>query len=136
MGFMGIGAYTTALFSHYIYLTPVPTNLCTEFPFGDMYLIILDPIGITSSTLTQDCLRQALDIWDGSVQVTPMPVWLGIALGTIMGGIFGLLIGLLVLPLRAAYLAFSEILHATVSAEIAVTRGQAGFELPTCSITA
>ncbi|PPR26308.1 MAG: hypothetical protein CFH40_00074 [Alphaproteobacteria bacterium MarineAlpha10_Bin3] len=135
MGFMGIGAYTTALFSHYLYLTPVPTNLCTEFPIGDMYLIILDPIGITSSTLTQDCLRQALDIWDGSVQVTPMPVWLGIALGTMMGGIFGLLIGLLVLPLRAAYLAlftlgFSEILRATVSAEIAVTRGQAGIELP------
>ena len=49
--------------------------------------------------------------------------------------VFGLLIGLLVLPLRAAYLAlftlgFSEILRATISAEIAVTRGQAGIELP------
>ena len=64
-----------------------------------------------------------------------MPVWLGIALGTLMGGIFGLLIGILVLPLRAAYLAlftlgFSEILRAAISAEIAITRGQAGIELP------
>ena len=135
MGFMAVGAYTTALFSHYIYLTPEPTNFCTEFAFGDSYLIILDPIGVTSSTLKQDCLRQAMDVWGDSVQITPMPVLLGITLGTLMGGIFGFLIGTLVLPLRAAYLAlftlgFSEILRATISAEIAVTRGQAGIELP------
>ena len=135
MGFMGVGAYTTALFSHYFYLSPVPTEFCTEFAFFGQYLVVVDPIGVTSSTLTQDCLRKALDVWDGSVQITPMPVWLGITLGTIMGGIFGLLIGLLVLPLRAAYLAlftlgFSEILRAAISAEIAITRGQAGIELP------
>lgn len=135
MGFMGVGAYTAALFSHYFYLSPVPTELCTEFLIGNQYLVIVDAIGVTSSTLNQDCLRQALTIWDGSVQVTPMPVWLGIVLGTVMGGLFGLLIGLLVLPLRAAYLAlftlgFSEILRATISGEIAITRGQAGIELP------
>ena len=135
MGFMGVGAYTTALFTHYFYLSPVPTEFCTEFAFFGQYLVVVDPIGVTSSTLTQDCLRKALDVWDGSVQITPMPVWLGITLGTIMGGIFGLLIGLLVLPLRAAYLAlftlgFSEILRAAISAEIAITRGQAGIELP------
>ena len=135
MGFMGIGAYTTALFSHYFYLSPVPTELCTEFLIGSQYLIIVDPIGVTSSTLTQDCLRKALAVWDGSVEVTAMPVWLGITLGTLMGGLFGFLIGLLVLPLRAAYLAlftlgFSEILRATISAEISITRGQAGIELP------
>jgi len=135
MGFMAVGAYTAALFSHYIYLTPEPTNFCTEFPIGDSYLIILDPIGITSSTLSQDCLRQAMDVWGDSVQITPMPVWLGITLGTLMGGIFGFLIGMLVLPLRAAYLAlftlgFSEILRAAISAEISITRGQAGIELP------
>jgi branched-chain amino acid transport system permease protein len=135
MGFTGVGAYTTALFSHYFYLSPVPTELCTEFLIGGQYLVIVDAIGVTSSTLTQDCLQQALSAWDGSVQITPMPVWLSISLGTIMGGIFGLLIGLLVLPLRAAYLAlftlgFSEILRAAISAEIAITRGQAGIELP------
>ena len=135
IGFMGVGAYITALFSHYFYLSPEPTNLCTEYPFGDLYLIVVNPIGVTSSTLTQDCLRQALTIWDGSVEITPMPIWLSIALGTVVGGIFGLLIGLLVLRLRAAYLAlftlgFAEILRATISAEIQVTRGQAGIELP------
>ena len=135
MGFMAVGAYTAALFSHYFYLSPVPTELCTEFFIGGQYLIVVDPIGITSSTLVQDCLRQAMTVWDGSVEVTPMPVWLGAVLGTIMGGVFGLVIGLLVLPLRAAYLAlftlgFSEILRATISGEIAITRGQAGIELP------
>ena len=135
MGFMGVGAYTTALFCHYIYLSPEPTNLCTEYQLGETFLVIVNPIGVTSTTLTQDCLRQAMDIWQGTVQVTPMPVWLGIVLGTIMGGVFGLLIGLLVLRLRAAYLAlftlgFAEILRATISAEIDITRGQAGIELP------
>jgi branched-chain amino acid transport system permease protein len=52
-----------------------------------------------------------------------------------MGGVFGLLVGLLVLRLRAAYLAlftlgFAEILKATISAEIEITRGQAGMEMP------
>jgi|TARA_B110000238_G_scaffold20744_1_gene20275 branched-chain amino acid transport system permease protein len=135
MGFTGIGAYTTALFCHYIYLSPEATNICTEFAVGSQYLIIVNPIGITSSTLVQDCLREAMSIWDGSVEVTPMPVWLGIILGIAMGGLFGLLIGLLVLPLRAAYLAlftlgFTEILRAVISSELNITRGQAGLELP------
>ena len=135
MGFTGVGAYTTALFCHYIYLSPEATNICTEFALGGQYLVFVNPIGITSSTLVQDCLREALTIWDGSVTVTPMPVWLGIILGIAMGGLFGLLIGLLVLPLRAAYLAlftlgFTEILRAVISSELAITRGQAGLELP------
>lgn len=135
MGFMGVGAYGTALFCHYLYISPEPTNLCTEYAIGGSYLVIVNPIGVTSSTLTQDCLTQALALWDGAVQVTPMPVWLGIVIGTLLGGLFGLLIGLLVLRLRAAYLAlftlgFSEILRATISAELEITRGQAGLELP------
>ena len=135
MGFMGIGAYTTTLFCHYLYLTPEPTNLCTEFQLGGTWLVIVNPIGVTSTTLTQDCLRQAMQAWNGSVEVTAMPVWLGIILGSIMGGVAGLLIGLLVLRLRAAYLAlftlgFAEILKATISAEIEITRGQAGMEAP------
>ncbi len=135
MGFMGLGAYGTALFSHYFFLSPQPTNLCTEYAFGDQYLIIKDAVGVTSSTLAQDCLTKAMDAWGGTVEITPMPLWLGILLGTVLGGLFGLLIGLLVLRLRAAYLAlftlgFSEILRAAISAEIEITRGQAGIELP------
>lgn len=135
MAFMGIGAYTTALFCHYLYLSPEPTGLCAEFQIGSTWLVIVDPIGVTSTTLTQDCLRQALAGWGDTVEVTRMPVLLGIALGVIMGGFAGFLVGVLVLRLRAAYLAlftlgFSEILKAVISAEIEVTRGQAGMELP------
>lgn len=135
MGFMAIGAYTTGLLCHYIYLSPEPTNLCWETGFFGQWLVVVNPIGVTSTTLTQDCLRQALDAWGGTVEITPMPVLLGIVLGTIMGAIAGLLVGLLVLRLRAAYLAlftlgFSEILKAMISAEIDITRGQAGLELP------
>lgn len=135
MAFMGIGAYGTALFCHYFFITGEPTGLCTEFPFFGSYFVIKDAIGVTSTTLNQDCLAQAMEVWDGSVTVTPMPVLLGIVLGILAGGLAGLLVGLLVLRLRAAYLAlftlgFSEIVKAVISAEITVTRGQAGMELP------
>ncbi len=135
IGFMGVGAYTAALFSHYFWLSPVPTELCTEYRFGETWLIVVNPIGVTSTTLTQDCLRQAMEVWGDAVQPARMPVWLGILLGTLMGGVFGFLIGVLVLRLRAAYLAlftlgFAEILRATISAEIDITRGQAGMEMP------
>lgn len=64
-----------------------------------------------------------------------MPIVLGILIGASLGALFGFLIGMLVLRLRAAYLAlftlgFSEILRATISAEIDITRGQVGIELP------
>lgn len=136
MAFMGIGAYTTALFCHYFYLSPEPTQLCAEMPFFGQWLIVVNPVGVTSTTLTQDCLSQAIEAWGGSVEVTPMPVLLGIVLGILGGGLAGFLVGMLVLRLRAAYLAlftlgFAEIVKATISAEIDITRGQAGLELPT-----
>lgn len=135
IGFMGVGAYTAALFSHYLWLSPMPTNLCAELQIGAMWLVAVNPIGVTSTTLTQDCLQQALADAGGALQVTPMPVWLGIVLGALMGGLFGFLIGILVLRLRAAYLAlftlgFAEIVRAVISAEVWLTRGQAGIELP------
>ncbi len=135
MGFMGIGSYTTALLLHYVHFSPEPTKLCTEFQFGETWMIFVNPIGVTSTSLTQDCLRQAMQIWDGSVAVTDVPVWFGVILGTLLGGLAGFLIGLLVLRLRAAYLAlftlgFAEIIKATISAEIHITRGQAGMETP------
>ncbi|PKQ12393.1 MAG: branched-chain amino acid ABC transporter permease [Alphaproteobacteria bacterium HGW-Alphaproteobacteria-1] len=135
MAFMGIGAYGAALFSHYFYLTAEPTGLCTEYAFFGNWLVIKNAIGVTSTTLTQDCLEQAISGWGDSVKVWRMPVLLGIVLGTVAGGLSGLLVGLLVLRLRAAYLAlftlgFSEIIKAVISAEIDITRGQAGMVLP------
>lgn len=135
MAFMGIGAYGTALFCHYFHITELPTGLCTEYPFFGNWLVIKNAIGVTSTTLTQDCLQQAMAEWGDSVQVWRMPVLLGILLGTLAGGVAGLLVGLLVLRLRAAYLAlftlgFAEIVKAVISAEIEVTRGQAGMVLP------
>lgn len=135
MAFMGIGAYGAALFSHYIYIAAEPTGICTEYAFFGNWLVIKNAIGVTSTTLTQDCLQQAIAGWGESVRVWRMPILLGIVLGTLAGGVSGLLVGLLVLRLRAAYLAlftlgFSEIVKAVISAEIDVTRGQAGLELP------
>jgi branched-chain amino acid transport system permease protein len=135
MAFMGIGAYGTALFCQYFYLTAEPTGTCTEFPVFGSWFVIVNAIGVTSTTLQQDCLSAAMTAWDGRVEVTRMPVLLGIVLGTLAGALAGLLVGLLVLRLRAAYLAlftlgFSEIVKAVISAEIEITRGQAGLELP------
>jgi branched-chain amino acid transport system permease protein len=132
MAFMAIGAYSTGLFSNYVYIADAPTGVCTEFKLGDSYLVLLDPIGVTSTKLT--CLDVARQSWSVDVIVTqPSIVW-GILLGIVLGGVFGLLIGALVLRLRAAYLAlltigFSEILRAAISAEILITRGQAGLRL-------
>lgn len=132
MAFMAIGAYTTGLFNNYLYLTSAATGTCFEIPFGSWYLVVLDPIGVSASPFS--CLDAAREAWTEDVTVTKPTLWIGILFGIIVGGLFGWLIGLLVLRLRAAYLAlftlgFSEILRATLSAEINVTRGQAGLEL-------
>jgi branched-chain amino acid transport system permease protein len=134
MAFMAIGAYGTGLFSNYVYITGAATELCTEFKIGSYYLVLLDPIGVRRSG-AQNCLDLAQANWGAEVLVTQPSLWWGIVFGIIMGGLFGFLIGALVLRLRAAYLAlftvgFSEILRATISAEIPLTRGQAGLVLP------
>jgi len=132
MAFMAIGAYSTGLFSNYIYIASAPTNICSEFKLGDMYLVFLDPIGVTSGKLT--CLDIAKQNWPADVVVSQPSIFWGILLGILLGGLFGFLIGALVLRLRAAYLAlftigFSEILRAAISAEISISRGQAGLKL-------
>jgi branched-chain amino acid transport system permease protein len=133
MAFMAIGAYGTGLFSNYVYLSSAATNICSEFKLGDTYIVLLDPIGVTLSK--QSCLDIARATWSTDVVVTqPSMLW-GILLGILLGGLFGLLIGTLVLRLRSAYLAlftigFSEILRSAISAEISITRGQAGLEVP------
>jgi branched-chain amino acid transport system permease protein len=132
MAFMALGAYTTGLFSNYVYIVNAPTDLCTTFKIGQNYLLLLDPIGVTTKTTT--CLDVARQNWPPDVIISqPSIVW-GILLGVLVGGLFGFLIGALVLRLRAAYLAlftigFSEILRAAISAEIPITRGQAGLRL-------
>ena len=133
MAFMATGAYGSGLFSNYVYLTSAPTGTCTEWSLDSRYLVLLDPIGVTSGKLS--CLDIAYQSWPADVVVSQPSLLWGILIGVMLGGLFGLLIGALVLRLRAAYLAlltigFSEILRATISAEIAVTRGQAGLKLP------
>ena len=132
MAFMALGAYTTGLFNNYFYLTSAATETCFEIPLGDWYFVVLEPIGVSASPYS--CLDAARDAWTGEVTVTKPSLWFGILFGILVGGLFGWLVGRLVLRLRAAYLAlftlgFSEILRAILSAEIGVTRGQAGLEL-------
>ncbi len=133
MAFMAIGAYTTGLFSNYVYFASAPTDLCAGFQVGNTYILFLNPIGVTTSKLT--CLDMARQAWPAGVVVSQPSVFWGILLGIVLGGLFGLLVGALVLRLRAAYLAlftigFSEILRAAISAEIPITRGQAGLRVP------
>ncbi len=133
MAFMAIGAYGSGLFSSYVYFSSAPTNLCAEVRLGGRYLVILDPIGV--SAVPRTCLDIAGESWPADVVVSQPSLWWGVVIGILAGGLFGFLIGALVLRLRAAYLAlftvgFSEILRATISAEIPFTRGQAGLELP------
>ena len=132
MAFMALGAYTTGLFNNYIYLTSAATETCFEIALGTWHLVVLDPIGVSATP--HSCLDTAREAWVGDVIVTQPPLWFGILFGILAGGLFGWLIGRLVLRLRAAYLAlftlgFSEILRAVLSAEINVTRGQAGLTL-------
>ncbi|MCP4317742.1 MAG: branched-chain amino acid ABC transporter permease [Hyphomicrobiales bacterium] len=132
MAFMALGAYTTGLFNNYFYLTSAATGTCFEIPFGSWYFVVLDPIGISATPFS--CLDAAREAWAGNVVVKKPSLWFGILFGILVGGLFGWLIGRLVLRLRAAYLAlftlgFSEILRSVLSAELNITRGQAGLEL-------
>jgi len=132
MAFMAIGAYSSGLFANYVYLSSAPTRFCSGFKLGNVFMLFLDPIGVTTKKLT--CLDLAKQAWPTDVVVSQPSVFWGILLGIILGGVFGLLVGALVLRLRAAYLAlftigFSEILRAAISAEISITRGQAGLRV-------
>ncbi|MBV7330966.1 branched-chain amino acid ABC transporter permease [Chloroflexi bacterium TSY] len=132
MAFMAIGAYTAALFGYYIRFTTAPTNECTEFALGGLWLVILNPIGVSS--IGGSCLEVAKQSMPAGTVIIQPPLWAGLVLGILMGGLFGLLIGALVLRLRSTYLAlftigFSEILRAAISAELDITQGQSGFEM-------
>lgn len=132
MAFMAIGAYTAALYGNYIRFVSAPTNLCTEYQFGGRWLIILNPVGVTSSA--KNCLDIAKETLPAGTVISQPSIWWGLFGGILVGGVFGLLVGYLVLRLRSTYLAlftigFAEILRAAISAEIAITQGQSGLEL-------
>ena len=132
MAFMAIGAYTAAMLAYYVRFTTAPTGVCTEFALGGIWLVFLEPVGVSHSAPT--CLEIGKASMPAGAVIMQMPLWAGFVLGTLMGGLFGLIIGSLVLRLRSTYLAlftigFSEILRAAISAELAITQGQSGFEM-------
>lgn len=132
MAFMAIGAYGAGLLNNYIWFTSAPTGTCAELALGSHYLVVLDPIGV--SAVPHTCLDIAREHWPAGVTATHLPLVWELLLAVLAGAVFGLLVGGLVLRLRAAYLAlftvgFSEIVRATLGAEIPITRGQAGLEL-------
>ncbi len=133
MAFMAIGAYSSALFGTYVRFTSAPTHLCREFPLGNLWLVLLEPVGIVQSG-KPNCLEIARESFAAGTLIIRPSLWLGIGLGVLIGGLFGLLIGGMVLRLRSTYLAlftigFSEILRSVLSAEIDITQGQSGLEM-------
>lgn len=131
MAFMALGAYGAGLLDNYVVIAGQPTGTCLEFSLFGNWLVFIAPTGVSK---VQTCLEMAQAAWPADATVSRFPLILGIIFGAAIGGGAGWLIGTLVLRLRAAYLAlftvgFSEILRSAISAEIWLTRGQAGLPL-------
>ncbi len=132
MAFMALGAYSAGLLDNYVVLASAPTDTCTEFGLFGRWLVFVDPTGVSTSAV--NCLQAARATWPEGVTTSRLPLIVSILIGAGVGGGFGWMIGTLVLRLRAAYLAlftvgFSEILRAVISAEVWLTRGQAGLPM-------
>ncbi len=132
MAFMALGAYAAGLLDNYIVLSSAPTETCTQIGLFGGWLVFVNPTGVSTSAV--NCLQAARAVWPEGVTTSRLPLILSILIGAGVGGAFGWLIGTLVLRLRAAYLAlftvgFSEILRAAISAEVWLTRGQAGLPM-------
>lgn len=132
MAFMALGAYAAGLLDNYVVLASAPTETCTQFGLFGRWLVFVNPTGVSTSAV--NCLQAARAVWPEGVTTSRLPLILSILIGAGVGGGFGWLIGTLVLRLRAAYLAlftvgFSEILRAVISAEVWLTRGQAGLPM-------
>lgn len=132
MAFMALGAYAAGLLDNYVVLSNLPTRTCTEIGLFGHWLVFVNPTGVSTSAV--NCLQAARTVWPEGVSTSRLPLILSILIGAGVGGGFGWLIGTLVLRLRAAYLAlftvgFSEILRAAISAEVWLTRGQAGLPM-------
>ncbi|MCB0089689.1 MAG: branched-chain amino acid ABC transporter permease [Caldilineaceae bacterium] len=133
MAFMAIGAYSAALMGYYVRFTTAATNLCRELSLGGIWIVLLNPQGVTQ-TNTPNCLEMAKTTMPVGTIIMQPPVWAGLLAGILMGALFGFLVGSLVLRLRSTYLAlftigFSEILRAVISAEIDITQGQSGLKM-------
>jgi branched-chain amino acid transport system permease protein len=131
LAFMALGAYGAGILDNYVFLTSLPTGTCTELGVLGINIVLLPPSGTGDAAA---CLTAARANWPEGATVNRFPLILQIAFGAIVGGGAGWLIGTLVLRLRAAYLALftvglSEILRAVLSAEIWLTRGQAGLPM-------
>lgn len=132
MAFMALGAYSAGLLDNYVVLSSAPTETCTQIGLFGSWLVFVNPTGVSTSAV--NCLQAARAVWPEGVTTSRLPLILSILIGAAVGGAFGWLIGTLVLRLRAAYLAlftvgFSEILRAAISAEVWLTRGQAGLPM-------
>jgi branched-chain amino acid transport system permease protein len=132
MAFMALGAYAAGLLDNYVVLSSAPTQTCTQIGLFGGWLVFVNPTGVSTSAV--NCLQAARAVWPEGVTTSRLPLILSILIGAGVGGGFGWLIGTLVLRLRAAYLAlftvgFSEILRAAISAEVWLTRGQAGLPM-------
>jgi len=128
MAFMAIGAYSTGLYGKFVRLTTAPTHVCREIPLGKYWLVIMNAYG-------KNCLEAGKANMPVGTLIYRLPAFQGIIVGALAGGFFGLLVGVLVLRLRAAYLAlftigFSEIVRVALNAEINITDGPNGLELP------
>src|SRR5690606_13415526 len=116
---------------NYVVIAGQPTGTCLEVGLFGNWLVFIAPTGVSK---VESCLEVAQATWPAEATVSRFPLILGIFFGAVVGGGAGWLIGTLVLRLRAAYLAlftvgFSEILRSAISAEIWLTRGQAGLPL-------
>ncbi len=128
MAFMAIGGYSAGLFSKYVRLTTAPTGTCPEIPLGKTWLVFTNFFG-------ESCLELGKATMPTGTLIYRLPALSSIIVGLIMGGVFGFLIGVLVLRLRATYLAlftigFSEIVRVALNAEIDITNGPNGLEVP------
>lgn len=132
MAFMALGAYSAGLLDNYVVLASHATGTCAEIGVFGGWLVLVNPTGVSTSAV--NCLQAARAAWPADANTARLPLILSILIGAGVGGGFGWLIGTLVLRLRAAYLAlftvgFSEILRAAISAEVWLTRGQAGLPM-------
>jgi branched-chain amino acid transport system permease protein len=131
LAFMALGAYGAGILDNYVFLTSLPTGTCTEFGIFGTNVVFLPPSGTGDAGA---CLTAGRATWPEGATISRFPLILQIVFGAVVGGGAGWLIGTLVLRLRAAYLALftvglSEILRAVLSAEIWLTRGQAGMPM-------